>query len=203
MLINKFTPHLPKDNEEVNAHVKHLQAMQDAATVVDPALDRDDEAWCHKFDHQQSPHGDSASSLTPPEERGRRRDWDDRDLHDVIHSKDARSWIKNQRQESEHLEQERREERHYDYYGPYYDQPHRQHSPKGGRNGREVKAFSHDFKRVCWPLNFKPSGIDKFDGSTNPVEWLEVYQLAIKAIGGDSYVMANYLAVCLLSSAKT
>jgi hypothetical protein len=24
MLINQLTPHLPKDNEEVNAHVKHL-----------------------------------------------------------------------------------------------------------------------------------------------------------------------------------
>jgi hypothetical protein len=33
-------------------------------------------------------------------------------------------------------------------------------------------------KRVCWPLNFKPSGIEKYDGSTNLAEWLEVYQLA-------------------------
>jgi hypothetical protein len=24
MLIDQLTPHLPKDNEEVNAHVKHL-----------------------------------------------------------------------------------------------------------------------------------------------------------------------------------
>jgi hypothetical protein len=30
-------------------------------------------------------------------------------------------------------------------------------------------------KRVCWPLNFKPLGIEKYDGSTNPAEWLEVY----------------------------
>jgi hypothetical protein len=37
------SPHLPKENEEVNAHVKRLQAMLDAATMVDPALDRDDE----------------------------------------------------------------------------------------------------------------------------------------------------------------
>jgi hypothetical protein len=44
MLIDQLTTHLPKDNEEVNAHMKSLQAMLDAATVVDPALDRDDEA---------------------------------------------------------------------------------------------------------------------------------------------------------------
>jgi hypothetical protein len=39
--------------------------------------------------------------------------------------------------------------------------------------------------------------IEKYDGSTNPTEWLEVYQIAIKAAGGDSNVMANYLLVCL------
>jgi hypothetical protein len=44
MLIDQLTPHLPMDNKEVNAHVKHLQAMLDAATVVDPTLNRDDEA---------------------------------------------------------------------------------------------------------------------------------------------------------------
>jgi hypothetical protein len=44
MLIDQLTPHLPKDNEEVNAQVKLLQAMLDVATVVDPALNRDDEA---------------------------------------------------------------------------------------------------------------------------------------------------------------
>jgi hypothetical protein len=44
-------PHLPKDNKEVNAHVKHLQAMLDAATVVDLTLDCDDEARGHDPNH--------------------------------------------------------------------------------------------------------------------------------------------------------
>jgi hypothetical protein len=65
-----------------------------------------------------------------------------------------------------------------------------------------VKAFSRDLKRVRWPLNFRPSGIEKYDGSTNISEWLEVYQLTIEAAEGDSYVMANYLHVCLSSSAR-
>jgi hypothetical protein len=65
MLIDQLTPHLAKDNEEVNAHVKHFQAMLDATTVVDPALDYDDEAQGHEPGHWQSPHGDLASSLTP------------------------------------------------------------------------------------------------------------------------------------------
>jgi hypothetical protein len=52
MLIDQLTPHLPKHNEEVNAHVKHLQAMLDAATVVDPVLNRDGEVRGHELDHQ-------------------------------------------------------------------------------------------------------------------------------------------------------
>jgi hypothetical protein len=44
MLIDELTPQLPKDNEEVNAHVKRLQEMLDVATMVNPALDRVDEA---------------------------------------------------------------------------------------------------------------------------------------------------------------
>jgi hypothetical protein len=56
---------------------------------------------------------------------------------------------------------------------------------------------------VRWSVNFKPSGIEKYNGSTNPTEWLEVYQLAIEATGEDSYIMENYLPVCLSSSART
>jgi hypothetical protein len=44
MVVDQLTPHLPKDNEEVNTHVKHHQTMLDAAIVVDPALQREDEA---------------------------------------------------------------------------------------------------------------------------------------------------------------
>jgi hypothetical protein len=71
-----------------------------------------------------------------------------------------------------------------------------------GHNVGGIKAFSHDLKRVCWPLNFKPSWIEKYDGSTNPAEWLKVYQLAIEVAGGDSYIMGNYLSVCLSSSTR-
>ncbi|GJN13386.1 hypothetical protein PR202_gb00080 [Eleusine coracana subsp. coracana] len=44
---------------------------------------------------------------------------------------------------------------------------------------------------------FKPVPIQKYDGQTNPQEWLELYSTAIRSAGGDSYVMANYLPVCL------
>jgi hypothetical protein len=84
MLINQITPHLPKDNEEVNAHVKCLQVMLDAATVADPFHDKEDEDQGHEDDHRHSPCGESASSITPPEERGRGHDRDNYELRDVI-----------------------------------------------------------------------------------------------------------------------
>jgi hypothetical protein len=52
-------------------------------------------------------------------------------------------------------------------------------------------------------LNFKTSRIEKYDGSTNSAEWFEVYLLAIEAAREDSYVMANYLPVCLPASGRT
>jgi hypothetical protein len=58
-------------------------------------------------------------------------------------------------------------------------------------------------RRVRRPLNFNLTRIDKYDGSINHDEWIEVYQLTIKATGGDSYVMTNYLPICLSSSAGT
>jgi hypothetical protein len=52
MLIDQLTPHLSKDNEEVNAHMQRLPVMLDAATVVDPALNHDDEASGHELNHR-------------------------------------------------------------------------------------------------------------------------------------------------------
>jgi hypothetical protein len=88
-------------------------------------------------------------------------------------------------------------------HGPYYDQPARCCSPARARDSGRIKLLSRDLRKVVWPPNFKPSTIDKYDGSTNPVEWLKVYQLAIEDAGGDSYVMANYLLIYLSSSART
>jgi hypothetical protein len=85
---------------------------------------------------------------------------------------------------------------------PNTTNPPRCRSPIGVWNVGGIKLFSHDLRRVCWPLNFMLLGIDKYDGSTNSAEWLKVYQLAIEAAGGDSYVMINYLPIYLSSSAK-
>jgi hypothetical protein len=38
VIVDKLTPLLPKDNEEVNLLVKQLHAMLDVTTMTDPAL---------------------------------------------------------------------------------------------------------------------------------------------------------------------
>jgi hypothetical protein len=62
-------------------------------------------------------------------------------LCDAIRGRDARGRIENRRQECERLEYEQHQERDYNYYRPYYDQPHRQHSPEGGIVQEESRLF--------------------------------------------------------------
>jgi hypothetical protein len=116
--------------------------MLDAATGADPVYDQEDRDRGHNGDHRESPHGDSTSSITPPVERGRGHNRDSHDLRDVIHDRDARGQIENQCRNREREEQEQCYERDYDYYGPYYDQPHRERSPELGHTPGGIKAYS-------------------------------------------------------------
>jgi hypothetical protein len=79
MFIDQITPHLPKEDEEVNAHVKHLQVMLDVATIADTVHDLEEEDRGHEDDHWHSPRGDSVNSITPPKERGRGHGGDNHD----------------------------------------------------------------------------------------------------------------------------
>jgi hypothetical protein len=44
---------------------------------------------------------------------------------------------------------------------------------------------------------------EKYDGTTNPLEFLRVYVTAITAAGGDTTVMATYFHVALSGPART
>ncbi|GJN25105.1 hypothetical protein PR202_gb12892 [Eleusine coracana subsp. coracana] len=60
-----------------------------------------------------------------------------------------------------------------------------------------IKAYIPRLRIARWPKGFKPVHIKKYDGQTNPREWLQLYSTVIWSAGGDSYIMANYLPVCL------
>jgi hypothetical protein len=75
-------------------------------------------------------------------------------------------------------------------------------SGKRPKHGRYQAVLSRH-EEGCLALIFQPSAIDKYDRFTNLAEWLEVYHLAIESAGGDSYIMPNYLPICLSSSVRT
>ena len=62
-------------------------------------------------------------------------------------------------------------------------------------------AFTRNLRRVVWPVKFKPDLPPRYDGRTNPLEFLQLYTVSIQAAGGDDKVMANWLSMALKDSA--
>ncbi|GJN13311.1 hypothetical protein PR202_gb00003 [Eleusine coracana subsp. coracana] len=58
-------------------------------------------------------------------------------------------------------------------------------------------AYVPRLRIARWPKGFKSVPIEKYDGQTNPREWLQLYSIAIQSVEGDTYVIANCLPVYL------
>jgi hypothetical protein len=70
-----------------------------------------------------------------------------------------------------------------------------------GRGG--FRALAPLLRQVVWPKKFKVGHIDKYDGSSNPEEFIRVYYTIIEAAGGDDRVKANYLPTALAGVARS
>jgi hypothetical protein len=175
--------------------------------MIDPTLIQEVVRRGQEADHYQCPQSKSprreSDSSSSSSRRQQRPSQDNSDLRGIIQTKDMCNWIKIHQQNRDQAEQEQHNKIDYDLHSPYYDQPARYRSLERARDSSGIKLFSCNLRKVIWSPNFKPSTINKYDGSTNLTEWLEVYQLAIEAVGGDSYIMANYLSIYLSSSART
>jgi len=64
-------------------------------------------------------------------------------------------------------------------------------------------ALAEHLCAVAWPHNFRPHLPEKYDGTTNPAEFLQVYITVITAAGGNDAVMASYFHVALTGPART
>ena len=64
-------------------------------------------------------------------------------------------------------------------------------------------ALAEHLRAVTWPSKFRPQLPEKFDGTTNPSEFMQVYVTAITAADGDEAVMASYFHVALTGPART
>nr|AAP06851.1 putative polyprotein [Oryza sativa Japonica Group]ABF95101.1 retrotransposon protein, putative, unclassified [Oryza sativa Japonica Group] len=72
-------------------------------------------------------------------------------------------------------------------------------SPVGGAGCR---AFVASLWNVRWPPRFRPTITEKYDGSVNPAEFLQIYTTGIEAAGGDDRVMANFFPMALKGKAR-
>jgi hypothetical protein len=64
-------------------------------------------------------------------------------------------------------------------------------------------ALMGHLRAATWPTKFRPHLPEKYDGTTNPSEFLQVYVTAIAATGEDTAVMATYFHVALSGPART
>jgi hypothetical protein len=83
-------------------------------------------------------------------------------------------------------------------------------TPRGARiqagvplAGVGCAALADHLRAGTWPSKFRPHLPEKYDGTSNPSEFLQVYVTAITAVGGDTAVMATYFHVALSGSAWT
>jgi hypothetical protein len=59
-------------------------------------------------------------------------------------------------------------------------------------------ALANHLRAASWPSKFWPHLAGKYDGTSNPLEFLQVYVTAITAAGGNTTVMATYFHVACL-----
>jgi hypothetical protein len=70
-----------------------------------------------------------------------------------------------------------------------------------GKSG--FHALAGPLRQVWWPNKFKTGNIDRYDGSSNHEEFIQVYQTVIEPTGADDQVKANFLPTALTSASRS
>jgi hypothetical protein len=65
------------------------------------------------------------------------------------------------------------------------------------------RTLAAPLRQVVWPKKFNAGHIDKYDGSSNPEEFIQVYHMVIVVVGGDDRVKTNYLPTALSDMARS
>jgi hypothetical protein len=64
-------------------------------------------------------------------------------------------------------------------------------------------VLASKLRQVVWPDKFKPRRIDKYEGSSNPKEFIQVYHTVKEVAGGDDRVKASYIPTNLSGEARS
>ena len=65
------------------------------------------------------------------------------------------------------------------------------------------RAFTPELHNVVWPGKFKPDLPPRYDGTPDPAEFLQLYELSIEAANDDEKVMANWFPMALKDGARS
>ena len=65
------------------------------------------------------------------------------------------------------------------------------------------RTFAPELPTVVWPGKFKPDLPPRYDGTPDPTEVLQLYELSIKAANGDEKVMVNWFPMALKDGARS
>jgi hypothetical protein len=65
------------------------------------------------------------------------------------------------------------------------------------------RALAGPLRQVRWTDKFKTSNIYRYDDSSNPEEFIQVYQTVIEVAGGDDRVKANFLPTTLTGATRS
>jgi hypothetical protein len=64
-------------------------------------------------------------------------------------------------------------------------------------------ALTRQQRYVVWPNKFKPDISARYDGTTNPIEFLQLYIITVQAVRGDQRAMANWFPMALKDAPRT
>ena len=64
------------------------------------------------------------------------------------------------------------------------------------------RAFTPELRSVAWPGKSKPDLPPRCDGTPDPTEFLQLYELSIEAANGDEKVMANWFPMALKDTTR-
>jgi hypothetical protein len=76
-------------------------------------------------------------------------------------------------------------------------------APREFRRGRGCMALAPHLHMVVWPPKFRPHLPEKYDGTVNPTEFLQIYSTSILTARGNAAVMANYFPIALRGMARS
>ena len=65
------------------------------------------------------------------------------------------------------------------------------------------RAFTPELHNVVWPSKFKPDLPPCYDGTADPAEFLQLYNLSIDAANSNEKIMANWFPMALKDGARS